>query len=252
MRFLALDAGNSTCHAALFEDRAILASRSWPAAEKPPCAPALGASPGPVLAALCSVNRRADPVLRSWAGEAGVPLKTIPGDVPYPIPVAVLEPGRTGPDRVLAAAAALERASGTCVVVDAGTAVTVDRADPTRGFLGGAILPGLALLAGSLRAGTSLLPEIAPAPVEDPLGRTTEEALAAGVFLGWLGAIRELLARMEARYGPAPVFVTGGDAAHLEGRLPGDVRVVQDLALLGVARAVRAAGTGPNAILTDP
>jgi pantothenate kinase type III len=239
MRILALDIGNSTCHAALFDGEDPLVVERWGSLERPAFAADLGRVPRPDRVAAVSVNRRAEPEVDAWVRSAGLEVLYVPKDLPHTIPLSVDRPETTGPDRVVAAAAALSLVGGPCVVVDAGTAVTVDRADPDRGFLGGTILPGLRLFADALHRGTSLLPRVEPEPVFEPLGRTTEEAVSAGVFLGWLGAVREVVGRMLEDYGACPVVATGGDAHLLVGEIPALTRMVPDLTLRGVALAAR-------------
>ncbi|MCU0723056.1 MAG: type III pantothenate kinase [Planctomycetes bacterium] len=245
MRLLALDVGNTNVHAALFEGAAREGEAVRPAAEIELLPPDLGTGRAPELAAAASVNREAEAGLARWAATSGLRLLLVPRDVPYPIPVRLARPDLAGPDRVLAAAAALEIAGGPVVVVSAGTALTVDLATPAEGFLGGAIAPGLALLAAALRSGTSRLPLVPPAPVDDPLGTSTEGAIRAGVFLGWVGAARELVERMVRRAGSCRVFATGGDAELLAPHLPFAAEVRRGLVLDGVRLAVEAGRRRP-------
>lgn len=140
----------------------------------------------------------------------------------------VREPARVGRDRLYAARGALEHAgellgvaSTGIVVLDAGTALTVDAVDTAgRGrFLGGAIAPGPALLARALAQHTARLPLVEPAVGAPALGRDTESAVRAGVVVGCRGAALELAARVAEDAGfRAPVIVlTGGASALLAG-----------------------------------
>jgi type III pantothenate kinase len=237
MLLLAIDVGNSSCHAGLFQDTELLASTDWKATGAPPHDPGLGTGLLPEAFLFASVNPPAEPALLRWARELGLRPECVPRDVPYPIPVRVEGPGLVGPDRVLSAAAALHICREPCIVVDAGTATPVDFATPEDGFLGGAILPGFALMAGALHGGTSRLPEVPPSPTEDPLGTSTEGAIRAGAFLGWVGAVKELVRRLRERNGPVPVFVTGGDGRHLVAQLPAEARMVEGLVLRGIQLA---------------
>ncbi len=160
--------------------------------------------------------------------------------------IACREPGRVGRDRLFAARGAFELVRGSCLVLDAGTALTVDAlraapgAPPT--FLGGAIAPGPRLLARALAAGTARLEEVDPRPRPRALGRDTREALEAGVALGFAGAARELAQRIgaEAELDAAPLVLTGGARAFLEE--PGlfgarEVRSEPELVHLGLLAA---------------
>ena len=160
-----------------------------------------------------------------------------------PLKLAVREPDRVGADRLCAAYAAWRLASGAVVVVDAGTAITVDgvRADGT--FAGGAILAGPHLVSEALRRGTALLPAAPAALPVRVLGRTTDEALAAGVGYGLGGAVRALIARAaEELAEPVRVVGTGGALARLAGCGDCFDRVEPDLALLGIRWTAEAAG----------
>jgi pantothenate kinase type III len=131
--------------------------------------------------------------------------------------VACREPESVGRDRLFAARGALEACGESAIVVDAGTALTVDavRADGT--FLGGAIAPGPTLLARALSAGTARLPRIEPRPGVPALGDDTQAALRSGVLHGFRGAARELADRIaeESRLTGAPVVLTGGARRYL-------------------------------------
>lgn len=238
MRILAIDLGNTNVHAALFRGRDREAEAVRPIAGLSSLVFDWGTGTPPDLVAAASVNLEAEPALARWAAAAGLRLAFVPRDIPYPIPVRLPRPDLAGPDRILAVAAALEDAAGPQVVVNAGTAVTVDLATPAEGFLGGAILPGLRLMAGALHSGTSRLPLVDPSPLDDPLGTGTEEAIRAGVFLGWIGAVREVVDRMVRKAGPCRVVASGGDAGFLQGRVPAVSEVRKGLVLEGLRIAV--------------
>jgi type III pantothenate kinase len=155
-------------------------------------------------------------------------------------------PESVGMDRLYAARGALEHFPEGCVVLDAGTALTVDAVLGEGGqgrFLGGAIAPGPRLLAGSLAAGGARLFEIEPRPGVPALGRQTAEALEAGVVHGLRGAAFELSRRvgLEAGLAGAPRLLTGGAALLLlepEPFWPGALRQDPDLVHLGLRLAL--------------
>ncbi|MCC6406531.1 MAG: type III pantothenate kinase [Planctomycetes bacterium] len=163
-------------------------------------------------------------------------------------------PETLGADRLFAARAAAELVGRSCLVVDAGTAVTVDALrvapDGVRTFLGGAIAPGPRLLADALHAGTARLPRIEPRADTPALGRDTGEALGAGVVHGLRGLVRGLVDAVgrDAGLEDAPV-VLGGGARSLLGSepLPGrTVLLCDDLVHLGLLAALRDALDGPR------
>jgi type III pantothenate kinase len=138
-------------------------------------------------------------------------------------------PERVGADRLYAAAGALALARRSWIVVDAGTALPVDalrgEGEPPV-FLGGAIAPGPALLAGALARHTARLPHVAPRPGARALGRITEEAIEAGIVVGFRGAAAELVEAVarEAGLGAAAVALTGGAREFLLGPAPFTLR----------------------------
>ncbi len=127
-----------------------------------------------------------------------------------------------GRDRLYAAWGAWTLGGEPAIVVDAGTALTVDALALRGGrptFLGGAIAPGPGLLADALRAGGAQLAAFdnEPRPDAPALGQDSREALEAGVSVGFQGAVRELVRRVAAEAGlaQAPVRLTGGASALL-------------------------------------
>lgn len=145
-----------------------------------------------------------------------------------PIECRLAEPQKVGIDRLLSAVAANRLRPPDCpaIVVDSGTATTVDYIAADGVFEGGAILPGIELAATSLHRYTALLPMI---PVEElareskhPLGRNTREALRSGLLYGQLGAIRELVHQLTPKpnINEPVVLLTGGAAALLSPFLP--------------------------------
>lgn len=131
-----------------------------------------------------------------------------------PMTVRVAHPGRVGPDRLLAAWGASLNRTVPLIVVDLGTATTVDAVDESGAFVGGAILPGMALGATALAEATALLPDVELRLPGHAIGRDTVAALRSGVVLGHLGAIREVATRIAAELAPAgprpTVVATGG------------------------------------------
>lgn len=222
MKILAIDVGNSGLKFDLFEN-----GRS------------LGRSPfqAPDLVAVSSVNppvlKRLLPRLRAL----GVRVRIAGRDLRIPFP----HPPEAGSDRLLGAYAAWRRARGPVLVIDVGTAITLNIMDARGRFLGGAIFAGPRLALEALAARTALLPRVLPAgrrprPGQDSrIARDTRGALQAGAFLACRGFAREGLAAATRALGRRPaVFLTGGGAGFLEGAVPGALLAPQ-LVLEGLA-----------------
>jgi type III pantothenate kinase len=161
-----------------------------------------------------------------------------------PIVIDVDEPQRVGIDRIAAAAAvAVAKDAGRpAVVVDCGTATTVDLVSADGRFLGGAILPGPELLSRALAEGTSRLPAVAALDqggLPAMPGRSTQAAIAAGIGFGMRGAVARLVAEATASLGGTPeLFLTGGSRGIVRDAMPAAVEI-PDLVLHGLALAVR-------------
>lgn len=217
-----------------------------------------GAAPGGAVLLMSAVNESAAVRLEAAVAEVSAtgtrPLRqrrVRAADLPVAIDVE--EPSRVGLDRLAAAAAAavVRRPGHPAIVVDCGTAMTVDMVSADGVFLGGAILAGPALVARALAEGTSRLPEVAALDDQPPPrmpGRSTGQAIAAGIGWGLRGAVARLVAEARAAFRAAAaaaepdVFLTGGSAGIVRDALPGAVEL-PDLVLCGIALAAERACT---------
>ncbi|MYK38853.1 MAG: type III pantothenate kinase [Gemmatimonadetes bacterium] len=151
-------------------------------------------------------------------------------------------PARIGVDR-LAAASAAHRATPAgqaVVVVDAGTALTVDAIDAEGTFRGGVIVPGLRLGLNALGAGTSFLPQVELAATTPLLGKNTADGLRSGALHGSAALIEGLCTRMAATLDtPVAIFLTGGDGPLLYPHITAIHTCDPNLVLRGLALAYR-------------
>lgn len=184
--------------------------------------------------------------LVDWLRARGSIVRVIADPREVPVFVALPHPDRVGIDRLFDAAAAQGRAEREVskIVVDAGTAVTVDWVDEQGFFRGGSIFPGLGLMSRALREHTALLPMVESHWANPPLpGRNTEEAIKTGVFWATAGGIKALvrLLRAQAREpGRCVVYLTGGDAATLAPVMDSDVILWPEMTLEGIRIAAKA------------
>lgn len=177
--------------------------------------------------------------LRKGCKAAGVgPLLTIGEDLDLPIEADLPDPDKVGTDRLCTAAAAFAGCRSACVVADFGTALTIDLVADNGIFLGGTILPGIALSARALHEHTALLPLVEVGTPTETLGKDTVSAIRNGIFAMMAGALREIVEQYATEIGKwPPLILTGGDAAGIAARCDFVDRVVPDLALDGVALA---------------
>jgi pantothenate kinase type III len=199
-----------------------------------------------------SVNRRAGELLSvtvsDWARqlELAWPVKLLTYR-DLPIEVRVDEPARVGIDRLLAAVAAnrLRSEDRAAIVVDLGTAITVDLVETDGAFAGGAILPGIGTAGRALADQTDALPHVALDPAKDPpaaLGKSTTAAIQSGLYWGTVGAVSEIATRLATGLPTQPdYFITGGAASTVVGSIATSWRVqhVPHLVLSGIALLAR-------------
>jgi type III pantothenate kinase len=170
--------------------------------------------------------------LAAWLRSRGQVAHVLRSAADLPLQVAVDEPDKAGIDRLLNAVAvpARRRSAGSVVIIDAGSAVTVDYLDETGAFRGGAILPGLRLMAQALHEHTALLPLVEVHEPPGPLGTSTITAMQAGIFWAVVGGVQKLV----DQHKPATVFLTGGDAALLANQIEPRPVVWPEMTLEGI------------------
>jgi type III pantothenate kinase len=122
-------------------------------------------------------------------------------------------PSAVGPDRVANAVAAGELYGLPAIVVDLGTALTVDAISADGTYLGGAIAPGLEVSIQALYRHAALLSRVELHKPDRAIGRTTSESLRSGVVYGFAGQVDSLVRRFADELAePAQVVATGGQA----------------------------------------
>jgi type III pantothenate kinase len=148
-------------------------------------------------------------------------------------------PERFGIDRALAAHAAYHRFHDSCVVIDAGTAITVDAVDSAGNITGGFIIPGVHTMAWALAVRTGL-PEASPGEPDGRLGSGTETCISRGIANGVEGAVRRLLEIAAEEVGSASrIMITGGGGTRIFRTLPDGAEYRPELTLEGLGFASR-------------
>jgi type III pantothenate kinase len=181
--------------------------------------------------------------LVEWLRQGGQRVYVLDDANHLPLRVLVERPDYVGVDRLLDAVAVNSRRSAgvPAVVIDAGTAVTVDLVDGSGAFVGGAILPGMRLMAKALHDYTALLTLIPP-PGKRPSvpGTATPSAMEAGIFYAVAGGIEALVRQYNLHCGSTTeVFLTGGDAPLLHAVLP-EARLWPEMTLEGIRLSAEA------------
>lgn len=159
-------------------------------------------------------------------------------DIAIPMKVKTDEPAKTGIDRVLTLAAAYEQLGKACVVVDAGTAITVNCCNDAGEFIGGAIAPGVRMMLDALHERTSSLPQLKFARPSQAVGTSTQQAILNGVFHSIRGLVQQMVESYATELGSWPELIaTGGDAHELFDDWELVHAVSADLLLYGIALA---------------
>ncbi len=189
---------------------------------------------------LSTVNAPASDAIAAGLREGGTSVVyTIGKDLQVPIQHSLKDDRTVGHDRLLCALAAFARAQQACVVIDAGTAITIDFVDGEGTFHGGAIGPGVRMMARALHEQTSALPAVeSMEDLEEAFGKDTPEAMTLGVLSFARGGVHRLIERYAEAFGAYPQIVaTGGDAALLFRSDEVIEHVVPDLQLIGIHEA---------------
>lgn len=177
-----------------------------------------GADAVAVASVVPAQTRRAEAIARAATGG---PVFVVGHRRRLPITIAVRRPSQLGADRIAAACGAVSGRRRNAIVVDVGSAITVDLVRDRR-LLGGAILPGPGIALSALHEHTGRLPRLRDIAVgRSPVISDTRGAIAAGVGVGTVGAITEIVRWLQARHGGRPaVLLTGGWAPRLRRHLP--------------------------------
>lgn len=220
---LAIDAGNSRIVAAVFAGDSIgevfcLATREAGLLTREPRL-ADFARQG---AALASVRPQLANLVAAEFAAAGLELMLIDGSCDFGLTSAYATPATLGIDRLVGAAAARHFHGGRdLIVIDAGTATTVDYVTAAGEFLGGLIAPGLSSAVAGLGLKAPLLPAVELKAPERVIGRSTAECLQIGGVVGHAAMLRGLVDLMTAERGGEPlVLLTGGFTGLLAPWLP--------------------------------
>ncbi|HEX4979701.1 MAG TPA: type III pantothenate kinase [Acidimicrobiales bacterium] len=161
--------------------------------------------------AISSVVPRATSALRSMATRYfGIDPVVVEPGTKTGMPILIDNPREVGADRVVNAIGAYDLYGGPAVVVDFGTATTLDAVSAKGEYLGGAILPGIEISMDALFQRADRLSRVELVEPRSVIGKSTAEALQSGAIYGFAGQVDAIVARMEDELGEASVVATGG------------------------------------------
>lgn len=175
------------------------------------------------LLTFCRKYCRTDPLV---VGAKGVELGT---------KALVDQPEEVGADRLVNTVAAHDRYKGPLIVVDFGTATTLDVVDGQGNYCGGVIAPGINLSLAALHMAAAKLPSIRISRTEHVIGKDTVSCMQSGIYWGYIGLVEGLVSRIKTEFGAAMnVVATGGLAPLFAGATEAIDKVDPDLTLWGL------------------
>ena len=126
------------------------------------------------------------------------------------MPILIDNPREVGADRIVNGIGAFDIYGGPAVVVDFGTATTLDAVSAKGEYLGGAILPGIEISMDALFSRADRLSRVELIEPRSVIGKSTVEALQSGAIYGFAGQVDGICRRMQDELGECTVVATGG------------------------------------------
>ena len=232
---LVVDIGNTLLKLAVFDGGRLVAQQC------------VGELREETFAGLLGGARAARAVVASTRGEAPAIVEAVRRHTDYlleftpatPVPIgnAYLTPATLGRDRLAAAVgAATLYPRRNALIVDFGTAVTLDFVSADGVFRGGCISPGMAIRFRALHEYTAALPLCDATDSAELLGRTTDEAVRLGVMNSLAFEIEGYIARMQGEIEDLCVIFTGGDTNFFAKRIKNTIFANCNLVFWGLNR----------------
>lgn len=144
-------------------------------------------------------------------------------------------PSQVGSDRIVIAVAALAEYEAPLILMDLGTATTMDVVEPGNVYMGGVIFPGVKISLDALTSRTAQLPGISLDKPRRVIGKNTVDCMRSGMMYGTAAMIDGLVDRMEAELGhPSTLIATGGLAQFIAPLCKREIILEKDLLLKGL------------------
>lgn len=152
--------------------------------------------------------------------------------------IGYTRPEEVGGDRIVNAVGVMHQYRLPAIVVDFGTATTIDAISADGVYLGGAISPGLQISLQALFERTARLPRIELEAPERAIGRTTVESMQAGILFATAGGVDAVVSRFKAELEGDPIVIATGGLASTIARYTRQIEVVDDLLTLAGLRFI--------------
>ncbi|MBI1224963.1 MAG: type III pantothenate kinase [Bacteroidetes bacterium] len=230
---LAIDIGNTRTKLAVFEGDSLIFKEVWEVLSVAELK-RLTYNQNVKKIILSSVSKQSEEVMDFLKSHAT--FLELTTDTPLPIRIQYKTPETLGRDRVAAAAGAFHLFPGeNCLVIDAGTCITLDMLSEEGIFLGGNISPGIEMRLKAMHHFTARLPLVKSTPeLPDALGDSTENAIRNGGELGALLEVEGFIRQCKVKFRSLQVVLTGGDADFFVKHTKTKIFAHQNLVLLGL------------------
>lgn len=247
--FLAVDVGNSQTSFGLFEKESLL--KYWTLQTRPErTASEYAAFLFPLFAdaeidrsqidgvALCSVVPFADPFIRDFSADfLELSVFEVTHSAKLGFSLGVDFPEEVGADRLANVAYAVHCLPLPAIIVDLGTATTVDVITKPKVYGGGLILPGIAVAFQSLYQKTAKLPSVPIVFPKNFIGKNTQECVQSGILNGYSAMIDTFINRIHEEMGEkATAVLTGGLAPLIHPQVRVPCELIRNLTLKGIAK----------------
>lgn len=144
-------------------------------------------------------------------------------------------PSQVGSDRIVIAVAALAEYRAPLILMDMGTATTIEVVEPENHYMGGIIFPGVKLSLDALTSRAAQLPGISLDKPKQVIGKNTIDCMRSGMLYGTAAMIDGLIDRMEEELGhPSTLIATGGMAQFVTPLCKHSIILEKDLLLKGL------------------
>jgi type III pantothenate kinase len=225
---LVVDVGNTQTHIGTFREEELVEHWRF-ATDRTSTADQLGAALRNLLALrgmgfedvrASIISSTVPELVPEWAQMAerylGVAMPAVGPGLRTGMPIRIDNPREVGADRLVNSIAAYEEVQGACIVVDFGTAITYDAVSDDGEYLGGIIAPGIEISMEALTARAAKLRKIDLEAPRSLIGKSTEDAMRAGLVYGFAAQVDGIVTRMRAELGgETEAIATGGLAARV-------------------------------------
>lgn len=231
---LVVDIGNSFIKVAVVEQDEMLTLRRYQSVEEFAASNIVAEFPllhRAIVASTAMPTEAVAQLLRGW----GLWVLEMTQQTAVPIENDYLTPETLGVDRLAAAVGAVSQVGGSCLIVDFGSAITIDLVEDGV-FRGGNISPGVEMRLRALHDYTERLPKCEPTDEILELGLTTRQAIEQGVMQGITNEIEGYISYFYAKNVKLSLIFTGGGAKYFVKRIKNAIFAKYDLVICGLNR----------------